>query len=142
MKTYVTKPAEVERKWYVVDAAGKVLGRLAAEVAAVLRGKKKPTYQPNVDTGDYVIIVNADKVKLTGLKDEQKAYFIQSRWVGNSRFMSLKSIIGKHPERIVEHAIKGMLPHNPLGRKMFRKLHVYRGPSHKHEAQKPEALAM
>jgi len=142
MKTYVTKPAEVERKWYVVDAAGKVLGRLAAEVAAVLRGKKKPIYQPNVDTGDYVIIVNAEKVKLTGLKDEQKAYFIQSKWVGNSRFVSLKLLMAKHPERIVEHAIKGMLPHNPLGRKMFRKLHVYRGPGHKHEAQQPELMVM
>ena len=142
MKTYVTKPAEVERKWFVVDAAGKVLGRLAAEVAAVLRGKKKPIYQPNVDTGDYVIIVNAEKVKLTGLKDEQKAYFIQSKWVGNSRFVSLKLLMAKHPERIVEHAIKGMLPHNPLGRKMFRKLHVYRGPGHKHEAQQPELMVM
>lgn len=142
MKTYVTKPAEVERKWFVVDAAGKVLGRLAAEVAAVLRGKKKPIYQPNVDTGDYVIIVNAEKVKLTGLKDEKKEYFIQSRWVGNSRFVSLKLLMAKHPERIVEHAIKGMLPHNPLGRKMFRKLHVYRGPGHKHEAQQPELMVM
>ena len=142
MKTYVTKPAEVERKWFVVDAAGKVLGRLAAEVAAVLRGKKKPIYQPNVDTGDYVIIVNAEKVKLTGLKNEKKEYFIQSRWVGNSRFVSLKSIMAKHPERIVEHAIKGMLPHNPLGRKMFRKLHVYRGPGHKHEAQQPEVMVL
>ena len=142
MKTYVTKPAEVERKWFVVDANGKVLGRLAAEVAAILRGKKKPVYQPNVDTGDYVIIVNAEKVKLTGLKEEQKAYFIQSRWVGNSRFVSYKVLKEKHPERIVEHAIKGMLPHNSLGRKMYRKLHVYRGPSHKHEAQKPEPMEM
>ena len=142
MKTYVTKPAEVERKWFVVDANGKVLGRLAAEVAAILRGKKKPVYQPNVDTGDYVIIVNAEKVKLTGLKEEQKAYFIQSRWVGNSRFVSYKALKEKHPERIVEHAIKGMLPHNSLGRKMYRKLHVYRGPNHKHEAQKPEPMEM
>jgi len=115
MKTYVTKPAEVERRWYVVDAGGKVLGRLAAEVAAILRGKKKPIYQPNVDTGDYVIIVNADKVKLTGLKEKQKAYFIPSRWVGNSRHVSYSSLKEKHPERIVEHAIKGMLPHNALG---------------------------
>ena len=142
MKTYVTKPAEVEHKWFVVDANGKVLGRLAAEVAAILRGKKKPVYQPNVDTGDYVIIVNAEKVKLTGLKEEQKAYFIQSKWVGNSRFVSYKVLKEKHPERIVEHAIKGMLPHNSLGRKMYRKLHVYRGPNHKHEAQKPEPMEM
>jgi large subunit ribosomal protein L13 len=140
MKTYVTKPAEVERKWFVVDADGKVLGRLAAEVAAILRGKKKPVYQPNVDAGDYVIIVNADKVKLTGFKEEKKEYFIASRWVGHSRHVSYKSIKDKHPERIVEQAVKGMLPHNPLGRKMFRKLHVYSGPNHKHEAQQPELL--
>ncbi len=142
MKTYVTKPAEVARKWFVVDANGKVLGRLAAEVAAILRGKKKQVYQPNVDTGDYVIIINAEKVRLTGLKEDKKSYFIQSRWVGNSRFVSYKVLKAKHPERIVEHAIKGMLPHNPLGRKMYRKLHVYCGPSHKHAAQKPEPMEM
>jgi len=139
MKTYVTKPLEVERKWYVIDADGKVLGRLASEVAKLLRGKHKPVYQPNADAGDYVIIVNADKVRLTGFKENAKTYFVASRYVGHSRNISYKQLKEKHPERIVEKAVKGMLPHNALGRKMYRKLHVYAGPAHNHIAQKPES---
>ncbi|MBN1293751.1 MAG: 50S ribosomal protein L13 [Candidatus Latescibacteria bacterium] len=140
MKTYVTKPEEVQHKWYVVDAENKVLGRLAAEVAAILRGKKKPIYQPNVDAGDYVIIVNAGKVKLTGLKDDAKKYFSVTGYVGHSKNVPYKSMQEKHPERIIEKAVKGMLPHNALGRKMYRKLHVYAGPKHNHTAQQPETL--
>lgn len=140
MKTFITKPAEVERKWYVVDAEDMVLGRLASEVAAVLRGKKKPTYQPNVDAGDYVIVVNAEKIRLTGLKEEQKTYFKASKHIGNSRLISYKHMKETHPERIIEKAVKGMLPHNALGRQMFRKLKVYSGPEHRHTAQKPESM--
>lgn len=140
MKTHVTKPADVERKWYVVDATDKVLGRLAAEVASVLRGKKKPTFQPHVDTGDYVIIVNADKVRLTGMKADKKTYFVPRKYIGHSTTVSYKELMEKHPERVVEKAVKGMLPHNPLGREMYRKLFVYAGGEHKHEAQKPETL--
>jgi large subunit ribosomal protein L13 len=143
MKTFVTKPAEVERKWYVVDASGKVLGRLAAEIACILRGKKKPIYQPNVDAGDYVIVVNADKVILTGMKDENKTYFkFTTGMVGHSRLVSFREMMEKHPERIVEKAVKGMLPHNILGRQMYRKLRVYVGPNHEHQAQKPEAYTI
>ena len=140
MKTYVTKPADVERKWFVVDANGKVLGRLAAEVATILRGKKKPIYQPNVDAGDFVIVINAEKVVLTGLREEQKTYFTASRHVGNSKETSYKTMKAKKPEFIIEKAIKGMLPHNPLGRQMSRKLHVFKGPEHNHQAQKPELI--
>ncbi len=142
MKTYVTKPLEVERKWFVVDAEDKVLGRLASEVARLLRGKHKPTYQPNVDAGDHVIVVNADKVRLTGFKEDSKTYFMASKYIGNSREVSYKHLKEKHPERVVERAVKGMLPHNPLGRKMYRKLHVYAGPEHNHSAQKPEAYEL
>jgi large subunit ribosomal protein L13 len=138
MKTFVTKPAEVDRKWYVVDATGQVLGRLAVEIASILRGKKKPIFQPNVDTGDYVIVVNADKVRLTGFKSEQKTYYkISTGYVGNNRSVPYREMMEKHPERIVEKAIKGMLPHNALGRQMYRKLHVYVGPKHDHQAQQP-----
>ena len=140
MKTFVTKPDDVERKWYVVDGEGKILGRLAAKVAAILRGKNKPIYQPNVDSGDYVIIVNAEKVQFTGLKLETKKYFVQSRYAGHSRHIPLRMLRENHPERIVEKAVKGMLPHNTLGRKLYRKLHVYIGPNHKHMAQKPEPI--
>jgi len=139
MKTYVTKPAEIQRKWFVVDAEGKVLGRLAVEVAKLLRGKDKPIFQPNVDTGDYVIVINADKVKLTGMKEVHKTYFTASKYIGHSKTTPFKFEKEKHPERIVEHAIKGMLPHNALGRKMYRKLHVYAGAEHNHTAQQPEA---
>lgn len=140
METYVTKPAEVDRKWYVVDAENKVLGRLAAEVAAILRGKKKTIFQPNVDTGDYVIVINAEKAILTGLKDEQKTYFVQSRYVGHSRHIAYRKLKEEQPGKIVGKAIKGMLPHNALGRKMVKKLFVYVGKEHKHQAQKPEPL--
>jgi len=140
MKTYLAKPLEVERKWYVVDATDMVVGRLAAEVAAILRGKNKPTFTNNVDTGDYVIIVNAEKVRLTGKKEEQKVYKHHSGFAGGLKVASYKDVLAKHPERILEHAIKGMLPHNALGRQMYRKLKVYAGPEHKHAAQMPEAL--
>jgi len=140
METYVTKPAEVDRKWYVIDAENKVLGRLAAEIAAILRGKKKTIFQPNVDTGDYVIVINAEKAILTGLKDEQKTYFVQSRYAGHSRHIAYRKLKEEQPRKIVEKAIKGMLPHNALGRKMVKKLFVYVGKEHKHQAQKPEPL--
>ncbi len=142
MKTHVTKTADIERKWYVVDAEGLVLGRLAAEVASILRGKKKPVFQPNVDAGDYVIVVNADKVRVTGMKEGKKTYFNPSQYIGRSHNISFKDMMQKHPERIIEKAVKGMLPHTPLGRQMARKLHVYTGTAHKHTAQKPEILSL
>ena len=132
--------ATVDRKWYVVDAEGMTLGRLASEVAKVLRGKNKPTFTPHVDTGDYVIIVNADKIKVTGKKLEQKIYYNHSDYVGGMRETTLKEMLAKKPERVIELAVKGMLPKGPLGRSMYTKLFVYAGPEHKHEAQKPEAL--
>ena len=140
MKTYMAKPEDIEKKWYVVDATDMVLGRLASNVASVLRGKNKPTYTPNVDTGDYVIIVNAEKIKVTGKKMNQKVYFQHSDYVGGVRETSLKEMLDKHPERVLEFAVKGMLPKGPLGRDMYKKLFVYAGPDHKHQAQKPEAL--
>ncbi len=140
MKTFVTKAEEVDRKWFVVDAEGKVLGRLAAEVASILRGKKKPTFQPNVDAGDYVIVVNAAKAVLSGLKSRKKTYFrISTGYVGNNKTIPYKVMKEKHPDWVVERAIRGMLPHNTLGRQMSRKLRVYAGPTHNHAAQKPEA---
>ena len=139
MKTYVTKPDSVERKWYVVDADGKVLGRLAAEVASILRGKKKPIFQPNVDTGDYVIVINAEKAVLSGLKTFKKSYYqISTGYVGHNKHIPFLLMKEKHPEWIVERAVKGMLPHNTLGRQVYRKLRVYTGPKHEHQAQKPE----
>ena len=140
MKSFVASPSTIERKWYVVDATGYTLGRLAANVAAVLRGKNKPTFTPSLDTGDYVIIVNADKVKVTGKKLDQKIYFNHSDYVGGMKETTLRELMAKKPERAVELAVKGMLPKGPLGRTMYTKLHVYAGPDHKHEAQKPEAL--
>lgn len=140
MKTYVATPADIERKWYVVDAEGKTLGRMAAEIASVLRGKKKPIYTPFMDTGDYVIVVNAEKVKVTGKKLLQKKYYHHSGYVGHLKETTLKEMLEKHPERVIEHAVKGMLPKGPLGRQMYRKLFVYAGPEHKHQAQKPEVL--
>jgi len=138
--TTITKPADVQRKWYVVDAEGKTLGRLASEIAKILRGKHKPIYQPHVDTGDYVIVVNAAKIAVTGNKMEQKQYFRHTGWVGGDRLVGMKVMMAKKPEFALTHAIKGMLPKNVLGRAMFRKLHVYAGPEHKHQAQQPEAL--
>ena len=140
MQTYMANPDKIERKWYVVDADGCTLGRLASGVASVLRGKNKPQFTPHVDTGDYVIIVNADKIKVTGKKLEQKIYCNHSDYVGGMRETTLKEMLAKKPERVIELAVKGMLPKGPLGRSMYTKLFVYAGPEHKHEAQKPEAL--
>ena len=140
MQTYMANPDKIERKWYVVDADGCTLGRLASGVASVLRGKNKPQFTPHVDTGDYVIIVNADKIKVTGKKLEQKIYYNHSDYVGGMKETTLKEMLAKHPERVIEYAVKGMLPKGPLGREMYTKLFVYAGPEHKHAAQKPEVL--
>ncbi len=140
MKTYMPNPDQLERKWYVVDASGQVLGRLASEVAKVLRGKNKPEFTPHADTGDYVIITNAEQIKVTGKKLDQKIYYHHSGYVGGMKETTLKEMLDKHPERVVEYAVKGMLPKGPLGREMLKKLHVYTGPEHPHAAQKPEAL--
>ena len=140
MKTFMASPATIERKWYVVDAEGKTLGRLASEVAKVLRGKHKPIFTPHIDTGDYVIVVNAEKVKVTGKKLNQKIYYHHSGYVGGMKETTLKNMLADKPERVVELAVKGMLPKGPLGRQMYKKLFVYAGPEHKHAAQKPEAF--
>ena len=140
MQTYMANPDKIERKWYVVDAEGCTLGRLASGVASVLRGKNKPQFTPHVDTGDYVIIVNADKVKVTGKKMDQKVYYHHSDYVGGMKETTLKEMMAKKPEKVVELAVKGMLPKGPLGREMYTKLFVYAGPEHKHAAQKPEVL--
>ena len=140
MKTYMSNPDKIERKWYVVDAEGCTLGRLASEVAKILRGKNKPQFTPHIDTGDYVIIVNAEKIKVTGKKLSQKIYYHHSGYVGGMKETTLSEMLAKKPERVLELAVKGMLPKGPLGRKMYRKLFVYAGPEHKHEAQQPEAL--
>ena len=140
MKTFMASPSTIDRKWYVVDAAGMTLGRLASEVAKVLRGKNKPIYTPSMDTGDYVIVVNAEKIKVTGKKLDQKIYYRHSEYVGSLKETTLREMLNKHPERVIEFAVKGMLPKGPLGREMYTKLHVYAGPDHKHEAQKPEVL--
>ena len=140
MKTYMANPDKIERKWYVVDAEGGTLGRLSSEIAKVLRGKNKPEYTPHVDTGDYVIVVNADKVKVTGKKLQQKIYYNHSDYVGGMRETTLAEMLAKKPEKVVELAVKGMLPKGPLGRAMIKKLHVYAGPEHNNQAQKPEVL--
>ena len=140
MKTFMASTATIERKWYVVDAEGQTLGRLASEVAKVLRGKNKPIFTPHIDTGDYVIIVNADKVKVTGKKLDQKVYYRHSDYVGGMKETTLKEMMANKPEQVIELAVKGMLPKGPLGRQMYKKLFVYAGPEHKHEAQKPEVL--
>ena len=140
MKSYMASPATIERKWYVVDATGYTLGRLASEVAKVLRGKNKPIFTPHMDTGDYVIIVNAEKIKVTGRKMDQKIYYHHSEYVGGMKETTLKEMMSKKPERVVELAVKGMLPKGPLGRSMYKKLHVYAGPEHNQQAQKPETL--
>jgi len=138
VKSYIAKPNEIERKWYVIDAEGKVLGRLASEIAKILSGKNKPTYTPHVDTGDFVIVINADKIKLTGNKLDQKYHRYHTGYPGGLKSITYREMMAKRPERVVELAVKGMLPKNKLGRKMFKKLKVYSGPEHKHEAQKPE----
>ena len=140
MKSFMASPATIERKWYVVDATGYTLGRLASEVAKVLRGKNKPTFTPHMDCGDYVIIVNADKVKVTGKKLDQKIYYNHSEYVGGMRETTLREMMAKKPEKVVELAVKGMLPKGTLGRSMFDKLHVYAGPDHQQAAQKPAVL--
>ena len=140
MKTFMASPATIERKWYVVDAENMTLGRLASEVAKVLRGKNKAIFTPHIDTGDYVIVVNADKVKVTGRKMDQKIYYHHSDYVGGMKQATLREMMAKKPEKVVELAVKGMLPKGPLGRSMYTKLHVYAGPDHEQAAQKPEAL--
>ena len=140
MKSYIAKPAEVQRKWYVVVAEGKNLGRLSSEIASILRGKNKPTFTPHVDCGDNVIVVNAEKVAVTGKKLKDKIYVTYSGFPGGKKEITLAEMLAKKPEEVIKHAVKGMLPKGKLGRQMFKKLHVYAGPEHKHEAQKPEAL--
>ena len=140
MKTFMASPATIDRKWYVVDAQGQTLGRLASEVAKVLRGKNKPIYTPHVDCGDYVVIVNADKIVVTGKKLDQKIYYHHSGWIGGMKETTLREMLQKKPEQVVELAVKGMLPKGPLGRQMYTKLHVYAGAEHPHAAQKPEVL--
>ena len=140
MKSYMASPATIERKWYVVDATGYTLGRLASEVAKILRGKNKPIYTPHIDCGDYVIVTNASKIKVTGKKMDQKIYYNHSDYVGGMKETTLKEMMAKKPEKVVELAVKGMLPKGPVGREMYTKLFVYAGPEHKHAAQKPEAL--
>ncbi len=140
MKTYVAKPETVERDWYVVDAANKTLGRLAAEIASRLRGKHKPEYTPHVDTGDYIVVVNAEKVQVTGRKASDKMYYSHSGYPGGIKEISFEKLIDKKPEMVLEKAVKGMLPKGPLGRAMFRKLKVFAGPEHTHQAQQPQVL--
>jgi large subunit ribosomal protein L13 len=142
MKTYMATPSTIERKWYVVDAADKTLGRLAAEVAKVLRGKNKPTFTPHMDTGDHVIIINAAQVKLTGKKLTKKVYFRHSGYLGGDKYVTAGDMLKKNPVRMVEMAVRGMVPHNRLGADIIKKLHVYAGPEHPHAAQKPEVLTI
>lgn len=140
MKTFMASPATIDRKWYVVDATDMTLGRLASEVAKVLRGKNKPIFTPHIDCGDNVIVINAEKIKVTGKKMDQKVYYHHSDYVGGLKEATLREKLEKKPEQVIELAVKGMLPKGPLGRQMFTKLHVYAGPEHKHKAQKPEVL--
>lgn len=140
MKTYSPKASEIQHRWWLVDAEGKVLGRLASEIAKILRGKHKPIYSPHMDTGDYVVVINAEKVRVTGNKFEQKQYFRHTGYMGGEKFTPLKAMLEKHPERVIELAVKGMLPKNNLGRLMRKKLRVYAGGAHPHEGQQPEPL--
>ncbi len=140
MKTYMANPDKIERKWYVVDAEGCTLGRLSSEIAKILRGKNKPQFTPHQDTGDYVIVTNAEKIKVTGKKMSQKIYYNHSDYVGGMKETTLSEMLERKPEKVIELAVKGMLPKGPLGRKMYRKLFVYTGPDHKHAAQKPETI--
>ena len=140
MKTYNVKASEIEREWWIVDATDKTLGRLSTKIAQILRGKHKPTYVPHLDSGDFVIVTNADKVRVTGKKEEQKTYFRHSGYPGGDRHTSLAHMREKHPERIIEYAVKGMLPHNRLGRVQMKKLKIYAGDAHPHEAQQPKPL--
>ena len=140
MKSYMASPSTIERKWYVVDATGYTLGRLSSEIAKVLRGKNKPQFTPHIDTGDYVIVINAEKIAVTGKKLEQKMYYHHSDYVGGMKETTLREMMAKKPEQVIELAVKGMLPKGPLGRTMIKKLHVYAGAEHAHQAQKPEVL--
>ena len=140
MTTVSAKPAEVRREWYVVDAEGKTLGRLASELARRLRGKHKAQYMPHVDTGDYIVVVNAEKIRVTGNKLTDKMYHHHTGYIGNLKSMNLEKLLAKAPERVIGYAVKGMLPRNPLGRAMFKKLRVYAGPEHRHQAQQPQPL--
>ncbi|MCQ2539943.1 MAG: 50S ribosomal protein L13 [Acetatifactor sp.] len=140
MKTFMASPATIERKWYVVDATNMTLGRLASEVAKVLRGKNKAIFTPHIDTGDYVIVINAEKIKVTGKKLDQKVYYQHSDYVGGMKETTLREMLAKKPVDVIENAVRGMLPKGPLGRQMYTKLHVYAGPEHDHAAQKPEVL--
>ena len=142
MKTFSAKPHEVEREWFVVDAQGRTLGRLATQIATLLRGKHKPIYTPHVDCGDHVIVVNADKINVTGQKLDQKIYYRHSGYPGGLKQVTLRRRLQTHPERVIESAVRGMLPKNRLGRKMFKKLKVYAGPNHPHEAQQPMPLEL
>jgi large subunit ribosomal protein L13 len=140
MKTYTPRPQDIERQWWVVDAEDRVLGRLATEIASILRGKHKPMFSPHLDTGDYVVVINAEKVRLTGNKPTQKAYFRHTGYMGGEKFIPVAEVLEKHPERVIELAVKGMLPKNNLGRLMRRKLKAYAGPEHPHAAQLPREL--
>ena len=140
MKTFVATPANRQRDWYVVDAEGKTLGRLATQIADTLRGKRKPEYTPHVDTGDFVVVVNAEKIHVTGDKLRDKIYYWHTGAIGGIKSKSLEKLMAEHPERAIEFAVKGMLPKNPLGRRMFKKLHVFQGAKHPHEAQQPKSL--
>lgn len=142
MTTVSAKPAEVRRAWYLVDAEGKTLGRLATEIASRLRGKHKPQYTPHVDTGDYMVVVNAEKIRVTGNKRSDKMYYRHTGYIGNLKSRSLEQMLDEHPERVIQFAVKGMLPRNPLGRAMLSKLKVYAGPEHRHQAQQPQALEL
>ena len=142
MKTYTAKPHEVERKWYVVDAEGQTLGRLATQVATILKGKHKPIYTPHVDTGDHVIVINAEKIHLTGKKLQDKKYYRHSGYPGGIKSVTAGEVLNRHPERVIEAAVWGMIPHNKLGRQMIKKLKVYAGAEHPHEAQMPETLVL
>jgi large subunit ribosomal protein L13 len=142
MKTHAVKASEIERKWYVVDADGQILGRLASDVAQILRGKHKPIYSPHLDTGDYVVVINAERIKVTGSKESEKKYYRHSGYPGALKTRALKDVRATFPERIIERAVKGMLPHNALGHHMYRKLRVYAGPTHPHMTNHPEALAL
>jgi len=141
-KTFSAKPHEIERQWFVVDASGKTLGRLATEIASILRGKHKPIYTPHVDCGDFVIVINADKIRVTGKRLDQKIYYRHSGYIGGLKKMTLRRMLDTHPERVLQLAVKGMLPKNRLGRKMFKKLKVYAAPTHPHTAQKPQPLEL
>lgn len=140
MKSFMASPSTIEREWYVVDATGHTLGRLTSEIAKILRGKNKPTYTPHIDTGDHVIVVNADKIKVTGKKLDQKIYYHHSDYVGGMKETTLREKLAKKPEDVIYLAVKGMLPKGPLGRQMIKKLHVYAGPEHNNQAQQPKAL--